>query len=66
LKEARVARENRTGSLRGTRQRDRDVAPPFGEHEALLDHHIEEMLVAFSDLPRMHENAPRDAEPSID
>jgi hypothetical protein len=63
-----VASENQTGSLHRTGQRDRhrEVGRTTEEHEALLDHHIEEVLVVFSDLARMHENAPTHAERSIE
>lgn len=63
-----MSRENQTDSLHRTGQRDRhrEVARPIGEHEALLDHHIEEVLVAFSDLARMQENAPTHVERSIE
>jgi hypothetical protein len=59
-----VPLENQAGSPDRTGQRDRhrEVAPTFGEQEALLDHHIEEMLVAFSDLAPGHEDAERPIE----
>ena len=63
-----MAPENQTDSLhrKGQRDRHREVGRTTEEHEALLDHHIEEVLVAFSDLARMQENAPTHAERSIE